>query len=135
MNELLSNMEMKLKLVIKDYAQVRTIDFNEVLQTFQELSHHEVIDDHVILKQLGYQGYIHLDELKCPRGYRMLSKISRLPPVIIENLIDQFQQLPFIIKATVEELDEVDGIGEVRARKIKEGLKLMKDQLLADRHV
>ncbi|WP_428912465.1 DNA integrity scanning diadenylate cyclase DisA [Niallia sp. Krafla_26] len=135
MNELLSNMENEFKLVIKDYSQTRKVNENEVLQKFQELSHLEIIDDHVILKQLGYQGYIHLDELKCPRGYRMLSKISRLPLIIIENLIDQFQQLPFIIKATVEELDEVDGIGEVRARKIKEGLKLMKDQLLADRHV
>jgi diadenylate cyclase len=65
----------------------------------------------------------------------MLSKISRLPPIIVENLIDQFQQLPAILKATVEELDEVEGIGEVRARKIKDGLKFLKDQLFAERHM
>ena len=135
MNELLSDLEGEFKLLVKDYAQSRTIHVNEVIDKIQELSHLEVIEDHAILKQLGYQGYIHLDELKCPRGYRMLSKISRLPAIIIENLIDQFGQLSFIIKATVEELDEVEGIGEVRARKIKEGLKFLKDQLLADRRV
>jgi len=37
--------------------------------------------------------------------------------------------------ATVEELDEVDGIGEMRARAIKEGLKRIKEQLFVDRHI
>ncbi|WP_338471306.1 DNA integrity scanning diadenylate cyclase DisA [Niallia sp. XMNu-256] len=135
MNELLSDMERELKLFIKDYAHSRTINVSEAVQTLHELSHVEAIEDQALLRQLGYQGYIHLDELKCPRGYRMLSKISRLPPIIIENLIDQFGQLPFIIKATVDDLDEVEGIGEVRARKIKEGLKFFRDQLFADRRV
>jgi diadenylate cyclase len=135
MNELLTHMENEMKLVLKDYAFIRAVNVNEVLQHLQELSYLEAIDDHMFLKQLGYQGYIHLDEVKSPRGYRMLSKISRLPPIIVENLIDQFQQLPAIFKATVEELDEVEGIGEVRARKIKDGLKFLKDQLFAERHM
>ena len=135
MNELLTHMENEMKLVLKDYAFIRAVNVNEVLQHLQELSYLEAIDDHMFLKQLGYQGYIHLDEVKSPRGYRMLSKISRLPPIIVENLIDQFQQLPAILKATVEELDDVEGIGDVRARKIKDGLKFLKDQLFAERHM
>ena len=135
MNELLTHMENEMKLVLKDYAFIRAVNVNEVLKHLQELSYLEAIDDHMFLKQLGYQGYIHLDEVKSPRGYRMLSKISRLPPIIIENLIDQFKQLPAILKATVEELDDVEGIGEVRARKIKDGLKLLKDQLFTERHM
>src|SRR3954453_11446424 len=90
MNELLTDMEKEVKLIIKDYAYSRTVNVNEVLQKLNELSHLEVIEDNVVLKQLGYQGYVHIDEIKCPRGYRMLSKIPRLPLVIIENLIDRF---------------------------------------------
>ncbi len=37
--------------------------------------------------------------------------------------------------ATIEELDEVDGIGEVRARAINEGLKRIQEQVFIDRHI
>ncbi len=55
--------------------------------------------------------------------------------MIIENLITRFGELPEIITATVEELDEVEGIGEVRAKKIKEGFKLIRERLYTDRHL
>jgi len=65
----------------------------------------------------------------------MLSKIPRLPSVIIHNLVEQFGSLPHIMLATIEELDEVDGIGEVRARTIKEGLKRIQEQVFIDRQI
>ncbi|MCQ6276475.1 DNA integrity scanning protein DisA [Bacillus sp. V3B] len=135
MNELLTDMEKEVKLIIKDYAYSRAVNVDEVLQKLSELSHSEVIEDNLVLKQFGYQGYVHIDEGKCPRGYRMLSKIPRLPLVIIENLIGRFHELPMIVRATVEDLDDVEGIGEVRARKIKDGLKFLKEQLFADRQL
>jgi diadenylate cyclase len=55
--------------------------------------------------------------------------------MIIANLVERFQYLPHIIMATIEELDEVDGIGEVRARAIKEGLKRIQEQVFIDRHI
>ncbi|WP_394239312.1 DNA integrity scanning diadenylate cyclase DisA [Niallia oryzisoli] len=133
MNELLIDMEKEAKLIIKDYAYSRNVNVSEVMKKLHEFAHMEVIEDNLVLKQFGYQGYVHLDEVKSPRGYRILRKIPRLPPVIIENLIDRFHDLPSIIKASVAELDEVEGIGDVRARKIKDGLKLLKDQFFADR--
>jgi len=58
-----------------------------------------------------------------------------LPTIIIENLITSFGELAKIITATVEQLDDVEGIGEVRAKKIKEGFKLIKERLYTDRHL
>jgi len=135
MNELLSDIEVDAVLIIKDYAFSRDIRPEEFLKKFQEMSTGDMIEDSVLLKLLGYQGYIHVDEYICPRGYRMLNKIPRLPPIIIENLVDKYKELRNIVSATVEDLDEVEGIGEVRARKIKEGLKLIKEQLFADRQL
>ncbi|MCP3742217.1 DNA integrity scanning diadenylate cyclase DisA [Rossellomorea sp. BNER] len=135
MNELLSDIEEEAMLIIRDYASERNVKPFEILYKFQELVHSEVLDDMVLLKLLGYNGYIHLDDGICPRGYRVLNKIPRLPIVIIENLITSFTILPNVVKATVEELDEVEGIGEVRARKIKQGLKLIKEQIFADRQL
>lgn len=135
MNELLSDIESEVGLIIKDYAHSRDIRPEDLLKKLQEMSYGDMLEDAFILKLLGYHGYVHIDEYKCPRGYRMLNKIPRLPPIIIENLVDQFKELPHIVGASVEELDEVEGIGEVRARKIKEGLKLIKEQLFADRQL
>ncbi len=135
MNELLSDIEDEAVLIIRDYALERDIKPFEILFKFQEMVDTEVLDDTVLLKILGHTGYVHLDSGICPRGYRMLNKIPRLPIVIIENLITTFETLPHIVKASVEELDDVDGIGDVRARKIKEGFKLIKEQIFAERQL
>ena len=135
MNELLADIEEEAMMMIRDYAAERSVKPFEVLFRFQELVSTEILDDAMLLKLLGYNGYVPLDDGICPRGYRVLSKIPRLPAVIMENLITIFEKLPNILKATVDELDDVEGIGEVRARKIKEGLKLIKDQTFADRQL
>jgi diadenylate cyclase len=135
MDEILPDLERETILIIKDYAFERDIKAQEILQRMQAITGNETIEDMALLKLMGYVGYVHLDENKCPRGYRILNKIPRLPAVIIENLIAKFGILSNIISATVEELDEVEGIGEVRAKKIKEGFKLMKDRLFTERHL
>lgn len=135
MNELLTDLESEAALIIKDYAATEELDPKLIIKKLQDLAHGEMLEDTAVLKLLGYYGYIHIDEYKCPRGFRILNKITRLPPIIIDNLVQRFRELRHIVAASVEELDEVEGIGEVRARKIKEGLKLIKEQLFADRHL
>ena len=63
-----------------------------------------------------------LDERLQPRGYRLLAKIPRLPEPIIEHIVDRFGNLQKIMRATIDDLDDVEGVGEARARAIKEGL-------------
>jgi diadenylate cyclase len=70
-----------------------------------------------------------------PRGYRILNKIPRLPSNIIQKLISRFKTLSRIMMATIDELDDVEGIGDVRARTIKEGLKRIQEQVFIDRHI
>lgn len=135
MNELLTDIEREAALIVKDYAATTEIEPQVILCRLQELAYEEMLEDTAILKLLGFHGYVHIDEFRSPRGYRILNKITRLPPIIIENLVERFKELRHIVAATVEELDEVEGIGEVRARKIKEGLKLIKEQLFADRQI
>ncbi|MFW6306850.1 MAG: helix-hairpin-helix domain-containing protein, partial [Bacillota bacterium] len=53
----------------------------------------------------------------------------------IENLVEQFDDLQNIINASPDELDDVDGIGEVRAQAIKDGMRRLRDQVLLDRHI
>ncbi len=133
MNEILSDIESEGKWLIKDYTYDKYDNPGQILLKLQELAIQESLDESMMLKILGYTGYIHLDEPVHARGYRMLHKIPRLPGLIIENLVEQFECFTAIHKATVKELDDVEGIGEVRANKIKEGLRLLKIQLVTDR--
>jgi len=135
LNEILTDLEVETMLIIKDYAFDRDVKARDVLIRMQAMTTNGTIEDMVLLKLMGYLGYVHLDENKNPRGYRILNKIPRLPSIIIENLISSFGELAKIISASVEELDDVEGIGEVRAKKIKEGFKLIKERLYTDRHL
>ncbi|GHI00523.1 DNA integrity scanning diadenylate cyclase DisA [Neobacillus kokaensis] len=135
MNEILTELEEEIMLIIKDYAFDREVKPEEVLQRIQAAVNSTNIEDMALLKLLGYNGYVHLDENKKSRGYRILHKIPRLPAVIIENLIGTFGDLCSIIAATVEDLDDVEGIGEVRAKKIKEGFKLIRERLYTHRYL
>ena len=45
-----------------------------------------------------------------------------MPVNIVENLIQSFKTFQHIIAADIKDLDEVDGIGEVRAKNIKQSI-------------
>jgi diadenylate cyclase len=68
------------------------------------------------------------------KGYRILRKIPRLPFPVVEKLVKTFGELQVVLSASTDELDDVEGIGEVRARTIKEGLRRLREQILLDRH-
>lgn len=135
MDEILIEIEREAELIIKDYTFTKNNNGKMILDKLQEYANGEMLEDTDLLKLLGYQGYIHTEEQRQPRGYRMLSKVSRLPPVIINNLIEKFSVFPSILCATIEELDDVEGIGEVRAKKIKDGLRRIKEQIFMNRHI
>ncbi|KPV57118.1 DNA integrity scanning protein DisA [Paenibacillus sp. A3] len=137
LEELVGNTENEAYLLIKDYVKELTEEkVKEVQATLKKHSTDEMLDHSHIARALGYPHTTgSAEETISPRGYRVLNKIPRLPSVIIHNLVERFGQLPHLMMATIEELDEVDGIGEVRARTIKEGLKRIQDQVLIDRHI
>jgi diadenylate cyclase len=83
---------------------------------------------------LHLSGGIDLDVSLQPRGYRLLSKIPRLPDQVIEKIIDRFGNLQKIMRATIDDLDDVEGVGEARARAIKEGLSRLAESSILERY-
>jgi len=69
-----------------------------------------------------------------PRGFRLLHRVPRLPEGVHEALVERFGNLQKIMRATIEELDDVSGIGTVRARAIKEGLSRLAETSILDRY-
>ena len=69
-----------------------------------------------------------------PKGYRMLSRIPRLPEQISENIVARFGSLQKIMRATIDDLDDVDGVGATRATAIKDGLGRIAESAILDRY-
>lgn len=123
--------------VINDYmvySKDRTAE--DISTEISDWSSEDLLDLALIGRALGHAGSMNTLEISVgPRGYRILSKIPRLPHAVVENLVGRFGDLQSILRASIEQLDEVEGIGEVRAKAIKEGLRRLREQLLLDSHI
>jgi len=137
LEQLAGNAEEEMRLLLKDYARENSEEkIREIQQNLKKLPSEELLDAGQVLRLLGYGSVgAAAEEGFLPRGYRLLNKIPRLPSLIIHNLVERFGTLSQIMAATIEELDDVDGIGEIRARSIREGLRRIREQVLIDRHL
>ena len=136
LEELVVNVKDDGRNIIADYIVDDTKEIYTVLKEIRSLTSEELLNLTYIGKILGFtQNANPLDLYVIPRGYRILSKIPRLPVTIIDNLILEFGNFQKVLKATIDQLDDVDGIGEIRARYIKEGLRRLQEQVLMGRHI
>ncbi len=135
LEELIGGVEKEELLIIKDYlaASKKKRTPEEVMEELSEVPYEELTKEITIAKLLGYENFDNYDEVGVyTRGYRILSKIPRMPSNIVENLVLSYKSFQHILAADIESLDEVDGIGEVRARTIKQSLKRMQEQFVFD---
>ena len=133
LDELIGGLEKEELLIIKDYVVRRRKEPNKLIEELKELEYEELLKESSIARILGYDYFDNYDEVAVyPKGYRILSKVPRMPSNIVENLVGSFKSFQHILAADIESLDEVDGIGEVRARTIKQSLKRMQEQFVFD---
>ncbi len=133
LDEMIINVYDEAIYIIQDYSKNEEKTAQELLNIMLKAFEEDISDLVYMAKLLGLGTTAsHLEQQVSPKGYRMLQKLPRIPVPIIENLVERFALLGHILRATIEELDEVEGIGEVRARSIKNGLKRMREQLLLD---
>ena len=133
LDELIGGLEKEESLIIKDYVVKKKKSPEKILEELKDLEYEELLKESSIAKLLGYEYFDNYDEVAVyPKGYRILSKVPRMPNNIVENLVDSFKSFQHILAADIESLDEVDGIGEVRARTIKQSLKRMQEQFVFD---
>lgn len=133
LEELIGGLEKEELLIIKDYmvATKKKSTPEKILENLELLEYEELANENTIAKLLGYENFDNYDEVGVyTKGYRILNKIPRMPSSIVENLIDTFKSFQHILTANIESLDDVEGIGEVRARAIQQSLKRMQDQFV-----
>ena len=137
LEELVTGVDADRELVIRDYLPngKKTKDPSEVLAALGALNSAELVDPAAVAKALGLVSGDHLDGAVAPRGYRLLAKVPRLPGTVVDRLVEHFGGLQQLLSAGIDDLQAVDGVGELRARSVREGLSRLAESSILERYV
>jgi diadenylate cyclase len=137
LDELMAGVESDRELVVRDYIpsgrRVRTVE--QALSELSVLSSTELLDLVPVARAMGLphspEG---LDSAASPRGYRLLARVPRMPGAILDRVVEHFGGLQKLLAASVEDLQIVDGVGENRARTVREAIARMAEVSIIDRY-
>jgi len=137
LEELVTGVDAERELVIRDYlpAGRRARSPEILLGRLEGLSPTELVDPAAVARALGLGASEHLDGAVAPRGYRLLAKVPRLPAAVVDRLVDHFGTLQKLLSAGIDDLQAVEGVGELRARSVREGLSRLAESSILERYV
>nr|WP_206611489.1 DNA integrity scanning diadenylate cyclase DisA [Nocardioides yefusunii] len=137
LEELVTGVDADRELVIRDYLPTgkKAKEPADVLSSLGALSATELVDPAAVAKALGMGAADHLDGAVAPRGYRLLAKVPRLPGTVVDRLVEHFGGLQQLLSAGIDDLQAVDGVGELRARSVREGLSRLAESSILERYV
>jgi diadenylate cyclase len=134
LDEVMGRVEDDRRLVVLDYFHEESgWHVDESMAALDALSTDELLDLKAVSSALRLSG-LDLDAHVEPRGYRLLARIPRLPESVAARIVARFGTLQKTMRATIDDLDEVAGVGESRARAIKEGMSRLAETSILDRY-
>jgi diadenylate cyclase len=136
LEELMGGVDDDRRLVVLDYFNPESEwEVEKAMAVLTDMGTEELLDPRAVAETLHLPGTIvDLDANVQPRGYRLLARIPRLPESVIARIVGRFGSLQKIMRATIDDLDDVAGVGESRARAIKEGLSRLAESSILDRY-
>src|SRR5450631_4740677 len=123
--------------LVRDYLSGDSDEaFASALEEIGRLAHQDLLDFGRLAELLGYDRKLNtLDYPVAPRGYRVLGRIPRLPRIVVTQIVGEFGGLDELLAAADSELEAVEGVGEIRAKDIREGLRRLQELNLVDRYL
>src|SRR5437763_5458781 len=123
--------------LVHDYLIEDTDEaFALAIDQLVRLPHQDLLDFGRLAELVGHDRKLNtLDYPVSPRGFRILGRIPRLPKLVVQRIVDEFGGLEELLAATDGELETVDGVGEIRAKDIREGLRRQQESNLVDRYL
>jgi diadenylate cyclase len=123
--------------VVRDYhAAGAGPEATVALEGLRSLGYQDLLDFERLGELLGVgRGVNTLDHSMAPRGYRVLSHIPRIPEPVIRRVVGDLGTLDSVVRASQRDLESVEGVGTVRAREIREGLRRLQEHNLVDRYL
>jgi diadenylate cyclase len=140
LEELVAGVDADRELVARDYLpsgsgrRARTVE--DVLTELDGLDAAGLLDLAAIARAIGFgTAGDGLDAAVSPRGYRLLAKVPRLPGTVVDRLVEHFSSLQKLLAANIDDLQAVEGVGESRARTVREGLSRLAESSILERYV
>jgi len=137
LEELMAGVDADRELITRDYLpggrRGRTAE--QVLTELSDLSATDLLDLGLVASAMGFASAAEsLDGVTSPRGYRLLARVPRMPSPILDRVVQHFDGLQKLLAATVEDLQGVEGVGESRARSVREAISRLADASIIDRY-
>jgi diadenylate cyclase len=137
LEELIGGVDAERELIIRDYMPTgrRARPLEVVLAELAAIESTDLVDLGGVARALRIGTEETLDGPLAPRGYRLLARIPRLPIPVVEGLIEHFGSLQKLLAASIEDLQNVGGVGDLRARGVREGLSRLAESSILERYV
>jgi diadenylate cyclase len=124
-----------LRLVCKDYFVESTEWVLErVTEGLARIPDEELLDLRSVAAVLHLSGDPDLDAPMNPRGHRLLARIPRLDERVADRIVDEFSNLAKLMRASIADLVRVEGVGDARARAVKDGLSRLAETSILERY-
>ncbi len=138
--ELVAGVETDRELVVRDYLPTKSSRRQRTvagaLEALDLIGPSDLLDLTSVGRALGYPAsHDGLEANVSPRGHRLISRVPRVPEVVRDRLVEHFQSLQALLGASVDDLQAVEGVGENRARHIREGLSRLAESSILERYV
>ena len=140
--ELMDGVAEALHLVVRDYCVLdagedadRPAALAGMVDELAGLPSDSLRDPLRVARVLRLPGSLHdVDSAIEPRGYRLLSRLPRFSDTLIERIVGRFSGLQQIMRASVSDLEQVEGVGQTRANSIRDGLSRLAEASIFERY-
>jgi diadenylate cyclase len=137
LEELMAGADADRELIARDYVPTgrRGRSPTQVLTELAALSATDLLDLTLVAKAMGLPSSAEaLDAAVSPRGHRLLARVPRMPGAILDRVVEHFGGLQKLLAASVEDLQVVDGVGDMRARALREAISRLAEVSIIDRY-
>ncbi len=137
LEELIGGVDTDRELLVRDYMPGgrRRRPVESVLAALAAIDSSSLVELGAVAQAMRVGTDTSLDAPLAPRGYRLLSRIPRLPATVVDRLIEHFESLQKLLGASIDDLQTVEGVGELRARGVREGLSRLAESSILERYV
>lgn len=115
------------ELILRDYLVTAGLptaeDVQKALAELDGLDEKDIVKANHIARILGFPTAEEaLHQWIVPRGYRVLGRVPRVQPFLMDKLVAAFGDVNKLTEASVEEIAAVENVGTLWARHIRDGI-------------
>jgi diadenylate cyclase len=139
--ELVEGVPATIRLVIRDYlrqpsnrGEVTAEAVDRALRQLSGLAADELIEGRRIADVLALPSSSDPYSGIEPRGYRLLNRLPRFSDTIVDRVVGRFASFQQVMRASLADLEQVEGVGVAKARMLKDGLSRLAEASILERY-